>query len=87
MRTVLAWWFALVLLLTGCYASSPAQWAFAPNEETQVKADILDCKQRADAQRLYAASYGGAILPIVSLFTAPGVFRECMAAKGYVGRE
>lgn len=76
----------VALLLTGCYAASPEQWTFAPTQETQVKADILDCKGRADAQRLYAASYGGAVLPIVSLFTAPGVFRECMAAKGYVGR-
>ena len=76
-------WLAVPLLLTGCYATNPAPWAYAPDQETALKASILECKQHANAQRLYAASYGGAVLPIVSLFTAPGVFRECMEAKGY----
>ena len=76
-------WLLLALLLTGCYATDPAQWTHAPDNETALKAAIYECKAHANAQRLYAAQYGGAVLPIVSLFTAPGVFRECMEAKGY----
>ena len=75
----------LSLLLSGCYATDPAQWTHAPDEQTALKAAIYECKAHANAQRLYAAQFGGAVLPIVSLFTAPGVFRECMEAKGYRG--
>jgi hypothetical protein len=75
------------VLLPGCIAKNPAQWAYAPDQETAVKAAIFECETRVSAGMMRAAEFGGAIVPLVALFSGPGTFRECMTAKGFRGAE
>jgi hypothetical protein len=74
------------VLLPGCLAKNPAQWAYAPDQETAVKAAIFDCEARVSSGMMRAAEFGGAIVPLVALFSGPGTFKECMTAKGYRGQ-
>jgi hypothetical protein len=77
----------VALLLTGCIAKNPAQWAYAPDQETAIKAAIYDCEAHVSALQFRAAEFGGAIVPLVALFGGPSKFKECMAAKGYRASE
>jgi hypothetical protein len=74
------------VLLPGCIAKNPAQWAYAPDQETAIKTAIADCEGYTSAMMFRAAEFGGAIVPLVALARGPAAFNQCMAAKGYRGQ-
>jgi hypothetical protein len=76
----------LAILLTGCIAKNPAQWAYAPDQETAIKAAINECEAYTSNLMFRAAEFGGAIVPLVALARGPAAFNQCMTAKGYRGQ-
>lgn len=73
------------LLLTGCMATSPTAWK-AVNED-KFKADSHYCKHETNQTLWQGAYFGGAIVPLVALFSARGMYKECMEARGWTPAE
>jgi hypothetical protein len=74
------------VLLPGCIAKNPAQWVYAPDQETAIKTAIAECEGYTSAMMFRAAEFGGAVVPLVALARGPAAFNQCMAAKGYRGQ-
>lgn len=74
---------ALALLLAGCMSTGTDQWARS-GEDATMKRDIYECKADADGVSHRATAFGGAIMPIVGLFSRRDTFNECMESRGYV---
>ena len=72
-----------VMLVSGCVATRPEQWSLSPDDTTRLKRDIYECKADADAVSYRATAFGGAIMPIVGLFSRRSTFNECMEARGW----
>lgn len=73
------------LLLTGCMATHPSAWKAV--DQDKFTADSYDCRMIVSQQGMQAAQFGGAIVPLVALFSRPGQFRECMEARGWTPAE
>ena len=77
--------FGLMLLLSGCLATDPTQWG--PPQPRTVERDIYECEEDAKGKLAWAAGFGGAIVPLVGLFTVSREFERCMKARGYTRAE
>jgi hypothetical protein len=73
----------LALSLSGCLSTNPTAWTQAPDETTRAKRDIYECQAETTAAGYRAAAFGGAVVPLVSLFQRRGLFNDCMAARGW----
>lgn len=71
----------LTLLLTGCLSTNPAAWT--GHQVEAFTAASYECRMMVNQQGQQAAAFGGAVVPLVYLFTRNGMYKDCMEARGW----